>query len=61
MPDAVGVFADAEDYCVAVFRISEREGIVGVGAEPGVAGVKASADGGVVVVEDNVFAVYAAG
>jgi hypothetical protein len=70
MPDAVGIFSDAEDYGAAGFGsgagsggfgISQREGIVGVGAEPGMARVEASADGGVVVVQDEVFTIHPAG
>lgn len=61
MPDSVGILADAEDDRAAVFCICERNGIVGVGSEPGVAAVEASANVGVIVVEDEVFAIYAAG
>src|SRR5450432_1152056 len=61
MPDAVGILADTEDDGFAIFRMSQREGIVGVGAEPGVAAIEASADGGVVVVDNDVFAIDPAG
>ena len=61
MPNAAGVLADAQDYRAVIFGVGERDGVVGVGAEPGVARVKASADRGAVVIEDYIFAVYDAG
>jgi len=61
MPDAAGVLADAEDYGVAVFCVGEGDGLVNVGSEPRIAAVEASAEGGVVVIEDEVFSVCAAG
>ena len=61
MPDAVGIFADAEDYGRAVFCVGEGDGIVGVGGEPGVARVEASANSGVIVVQDEIFSIYSAG
>jgi hypothetical protein len=61
MPDAVRVFADPEDYSGAVSCVGERNRTVGVGGKPGAAGVKASADRGAVVVEDDVFAIHPAG
>lgn len=56
VPDTLEILADAEDD--GGFCESERDGVVGVSAEPGVAGVKSSAECGVVVVEDGNFAVY---
>ncbi len=61
MPDAVRVLADAENYGGEFLGIRERDGIVGVSGEPGVTRVEASADVGVVIVEDYVFAIHSAG
>jgi hypothetical protein len=60
MPDAIGLLADAQNGGAKVVREGEREGIVGVGAEPGVAEVEASANVGVVVIQDYFFALSTA-
>jgi hypothetical protein len=50
--DVIGVLPDPQNDGFVVSCLGEWDGIVGVGAEPGRAAVEASADVGVVVIQD---------
>jgi hypothetical protein len=61
MPDALRFLAYTQDDSVVIFRVGERDEIMDVRGEPGVAGLHPSADGGAIVVKDDIFAIHPAG
>src|SRR5450755_111858 len=61
MPDLIAALSHAESYSVIVRVVSQRNGIMGVVREPGLALVEATPHLADVVIEDNFLAIDAAG
>ena len=67
MPDAVGALSDVENNDVVQMIVGKRQGVMKIArtglacAEPGVAEVETSAKLAAIVVQNDVFAVHAAG